>query len=218
MKDWLPEDDLAHFVIAAAARVSMSAFKISDLNSSKPGTRPVPPDDTPRPDRHVNLTDPGSALMRRSDAHEYRQAYNAQAVVCADGAQLVLATNLVTTSADAQSFAQTILAMHNTVGLPPRVLADSGYASGPAVKTLKAHGVEPFVAIRRTQPHRLYDFRPPPPPKTPKRITEPWRIAMKAKLETEDGKAEYKKRKQTVEPVFGVIKSHGLPPLLAPRP
>jgi len=26
--------------------------------------------------------------MRRSDAHEYRQAYNAQAVVCADGAQL----------------------------------------------------------------------------------------------------------------------------------
>jgi hypothetical protein len=30
---------------------------------------------------------------------------------------------------------------------------------------------------------------------------------MKAKLETEDGKAEYKKRKQTVEPVFGVIKS-----------
>jgi hypothetical protein len=30
---------------------------------------------------------------------------------------------------------------------------------------------------------------------------------MKAKLETEDGKALYKKRKQTVEPVFGIIKS-----------
>jgi hypothetical protein len=29
--------------------------------------------------------DPDSALMRRSDAHEYRQAYNAQAVVSADG-------------------------------------------------------------------------------------------------------------------------------------
>jgi len=79
--------------------------------------------------------------MRRSDAHEYRQAYNAQAVVCADGAQLVLATNLVATSADAPSFVQTILGMRDTVGLPPRVLADSGYASGPAVKTLKAHGV-----------------------------------------------------------------------------
>jgi hypothetical protein len=30
---------------------------------------------------------------------------------------------------------------------------------------------------------------------------------MKAKLESKDGKALYKKRKQTVEPVFGIIKS-----------
>lgn len=30
---------------------------------------------------------------------------------------------------------------------------------------------------------------------------------MKAKLESEDGKAKYKKRKQTVEPVFGIVKS-----------
>lgn len=30
---------------------------------------------------------------------------------------------------------------------------------------------------------------------------------MKARLESEDGKARYKKRKQTVEPVFGIIKS-----------
>jgi hypothetical protein len=193
---------------AEAARPAYESKKAAyEAKKGRKGTRPVPPDDTPPPDRQSNLTDPDSALMRRSDAHEYRQAYNAQAVVCADGAQLVLAINLVATSADAPSFAQTILAMQDAIGLPPRVLADTGYASGPAVKTLEAYGVEPFVAIGRTQPHRPYDFRPPPPPKTPKRITEPWRIAMKAKLETEDGKAEYKKRKQTVEPVFGVIKS-----------
>jgi hypothetical protein len=30
---------------------------------------------------------------------------------------------------------------------------------------------------------------------------------MKAKLETDDAKTLYKKRKQTVEPVFGIIKS-----------
>ena len=63
------------------------------------------------------------------------------------------------------------------------------------------------MAIGRTQPHRPYDFRPPPPLKTPRRITQPWRIAMKAKLEIGDAKALYKKRKQTVEPVFGIIKS-----------
>ena len=81
-------------------------------------------------------------------------------------------------------------------------------ASGPAIAALQAEGIEPLVAIGRTQPtHRPYDFRPPPPPKKPRRITEPWRIAMKAKLETEDAKALYKKRKQTVEPVFGIIKT-----------
>ena len=108
----------------------------------------MPPDDAPSPERQSNLTDPDSALMRRSDAHEYRQAYNAQAVVCADGAQLILATNLVATSADAPSFAATILAMEQTLGLPKVVLADTGYASGPAVKVLQAHGIDPLVADR----------------------------------------------------------------------
>jgi Transposase DDE domain len=91
--------------------------------------------------------------------------------------------------------------------LPSKVLTDTGYASRPVVETLLAHAFEPLVAIRRTQPHRPYDFRPPPAAKTPRKITEPWRPAMKAKLETEDGKACYKKRKQTVEPVFGIIKA-----------
>lgn len=199
----------------AEARVARPAYEAKkaahkaahDAKTGRRGRPPLLPDDTPPPERQSNLTDPDSALMRRSDAHEYRQAYNAQAVVCADGAQLVLATNLVATSADAPSFAETILAMQGTIGLPQRVLADTGYASGPAVEALQAHGVEPLVAIGRTQPHRPYDFRPPPPPKTPRQITEPWRIAMKAKLETEDAKALYKKRKQTVKPVFGIIKS-----------
>jgi transposase len=193
---------------AEAARPAYEAKKaVYDAKAGRRGRPPKPPDDAPPPERQSNLTDPDSALMRRSDAHEYRQAYNAQAVVCAEGAQLILATNLVATSADAPSFAATILAMQGTVGLPQRVLADTGFASGPAVETLQARGVEPLVAIGRTQPHRLYDFRPPPAPKTPRQITEPWRIAMKATLQTDDAKALYKKRKQTVEPVFGIIKS-----------
>ena len=193
---------------AEAARPAYEARKATyDAKKGRRGRPPKPPHDAPPPERQSNLTDPDSALMRRSDAHEYRQTYNAQAVVCADGAQLILATNLVATTADAPSFAATILAMEATIGLPRTVLADTGFASGPAVADLQARGITPLVAIGRTQPHRPYDFRPPPKPKTPRRITEPWRIAMKAKLESEDAKNLYKKRKQTVEPVFGIIKS-----------
>ena len=87
------------------------------------------------------------------------------------------------------------------------MLADAGFASGEAVAKLEASKIEPLVAIAKTQPHRPYDFRPPPEPKPERRIREPWRLAMKIKLESEEGKARYKKRKQTVEPVFGIIKS-----------
>ena len=193
---------------AAAARPAYEAKKAAyDARKGRRGRPPKPPDDDPPPERQSNLTDPDSALMRRSDAHEYRQAYNAQAVVCAEGAQLILATNLVATTADAPSFAATILGMEATIGLPKTVLADTGFASADAVAALKARAIEPLVAIGRTQPHRPYDFRPPPPHKAPRQIKEPWRLTMKAKLETEDAKTLYKRRKQTVEPVFGIIKS-----------
>ena len=146
--------------------------------------------------------------MRKSKHHEYRQAYNAQAVVCAEGSQLILATNMATTPSDQPTFAATILAMERTVGLPKTVLADAGFADGEAVGQLQTAGVDPLVAIAKTQPHRPYDFRPPPAePKPPRRILEPWRLAMQARLESEDGKACYQKRKQTVEPVFGIIKN-----------
>lgn len=193
---------------AEAARPEYEDKKAAyEAKKGRRGRPPKPPDQDPPPTRQSNLTDPDSALMRRSDAHEYRQAYNAQAVVCAEGSQLILATGVVATSADAPSFAQTIIGMACGIGLPTTVLADTGFASGEAVAALQAQGIEPLVAIGRTQPHRPYDFRPPPEPKATRRITEPWRLAMQAKLETADAKARYARRKQTVETVFGIIKA-----------
>jgi transposase len=193
---------------AEAARPEYEAKQAAyAAKKGRRGRPPKPPEDDPPPARQSNLTDPDSALMRRSDAHEYRQAYNAQAVVCAEGSQLILATAVVATPADAPSFAPTILGMERGIGLPTTVLADTGFASGPAIAALAAKNIEPMVAIGRTQPHRPYDFRPPPTPKAPRRIHEPWRLAMQAKLNTDDAKTRYAQRKQTVEPVFGIIKA-----------
>lgn len=193
---------------AEAERPEYEAKKAAyDARKGRRGRPPKPPEETPPPDRQINLTDPDSQLMRKSEAHEYRQAYNAQAVVCAEGSQLILATNMATTPSDQPTFAATILGMEHTIGLPHTVLADAGFASGEAVAKLEARKVEPLVAIARTQPHRPYDFRPPPQPKLQRRIRQPWRLAMKAKLDSDEGKSRYKKRKQTVEPVFGIIKS-----------
>ncbi|RVU11472.1 transposase [Methylobacterium oryzihabitans] len=193
---------------ADAARPAYEEKKAAHAaRKGRRGPPPSPPDPTPPADRQSNLTDPDSALMRRSRTAEYRQAYNAQAVVCAEGSQLILATGLSASASDAPSLAPTILAMEPTLGLPAAVLADCGFGSREGVEQLQARGIDPLVAIGRTQPHRPYDFRPPPAVKPERQIKEPWRLDMKAKLETPDGQALYKRRKQTVEPVFGIIKS-----------
>jgi hypothetical protein len=64
------------------------------------GKHPKPPDETLRPDEQSNLSDPDSGLMRKSKNHEYRQAYNAQAVVDAGGSQLILGARVSQCASD----------------------------------------------------------------------------------------------------------------------
>ena len=172
------------------------------------GRGPKEPDDTPPPDAQSNLTDPDSALMRKSKRHEYRQAYNAQAVVDADGSQLVLTSDVSQNASDAPTFRETIDRLCHAVGQPTTILGDAGYANGEAVAHLQARGIDVLVAVSRPEGERLYDFRPPrPDAKPPPEPTAEWRKAMKARLQTEEARAKYKRRKSTVEPVFGIIKT-----------
>lgn len=175
----------------------------SDDDPDDPGSLPAP-----KPDKQTNLTDPDSAIMRKSARHEYRQAYNAQAIVDADGSQLVLATDVLSTTNDRAGLESMIEALCRDVGTPDTLLGDAGYAGETIVTDLRARGIDPLIAIARGDAARNYDFRPPPEhPKPPPNITAPWRLDMQQKLQTEDAKAKYRKRKSTIEPVFGIIKS-----------
>jgi hypothetical protein len=172
------------------------------------GRPPKEPDDTPPPEAQSNLTDPDSALMRKSKRHEYRQAYNAQAVVDADGSQLVLGADVSQNASDAPTFQAMIEALCERLGQPSTVLGDSGYAQEEAVTALQARDIEVLVAVSRPEGERRYDFRPPrqnakPPPE----IKAEWRKEMQARMQTEEAKAKYKRRKCTAEPVFGIIKN-----------
>ncbi len=62
--------------------------------------------------------------------------------------------------------------------------------------------------MSRLQERRVYDFRPPDPEaKPPPEPKAAWRRRMQEKMQTDDAKARYKRRKCTVEPVFGIIKN-----------
>jgi transposase len=188
---------------AAAKRLEEAARK-EDGPDGDGDDDPTPP----KPEKQTNLTDPDSAIMRKSSRHEYRQAYNAQAIVDADGSALILATTVLSTTNDRQGLDALVGQLCDTVGKPSTLLGDAGYAGEKVVEALERRDIEPLIAIARQEAERPYDFRPPkkttkPPPK----VTAPWRIAMQEKLQTDEAKKKYRKRKSTVEPVFGIIKS-----------
>lgn len=187
---------------AAAKRLEQAAVQDQegDHEDDEP---PAPP-----ASGQTNLTDPDSAIMRKSTRHEYRQAYNAQAAVDADGTMLVLASDVLGTSNDLAGMEGLLARMEDGPGLPETLLADAGYAGEEVVRMLEKREIDPLIAITRQQHKRPYDFRPPPErAEQPRAITAQWRLDMIDKLQTEPAKEQYRKRKQTVEPVFGIIKS-----------
>ena len=171
------------------------------------GKPPKPPDATPGREEQSNLSDPDSRLMRKSKNHEYRQAYNAQAVVDAEGSQLILCARISQCASDRNELGANIEAIPAEVGRPQTALADNGYANGDAVESLVESGIEVLVATGAEGRRRRHDFRPAQAEAPTKQAKAAWLQAMAEKLASEQGQALYKRRQQTVEPVFGIIKA-----------
>jgi len=161
----------------------------------------------PLDEQQINLTDADSALMRKSRRDGYTQAYNAQAVVDAEGSQFVLATAVARTPSDANQLEPALQAVPSSLGTVSCVLADGGYVNAEAIETIQRKGVEVYVAITDEEQNvRRYEYRVPRT-KPPKRITDPRLVAMREKLSTPQGRRIYRRRATTVEPVFGTIKA-----------
>ena len=170
------------------------------------GRLPKAPSAEPEADKQVNLTDQDSGLMKKSRSSEWRQSYNAQAVVDAEGSQLVLGARVSVCASDSQELVADVDSVPDEVGAVKRALADSGYANGSEVKTLEDRGIDVLVSTRGGDRRRQHDFRPEKPPKPDKEPKSKWIRAMREKLAQDDNRAWYGLRKLTVEPVFGVVK------------
>ena len=192
----------AEYDAKMAARAAKEA-----ATGKKPGGRPpAPPVAEPGPADQVNLTDEESRIMPVAGGG-FEQCYNAQAAVAA-GSLLVVANDVVQATNDKQQVAPTLeklAALPEELGKTETMLADTGYFSEANVEACVAAGVDPLIAMGR-QPHYpplAERFAPvPPPPENPTPVE-----AMAHRLKTPEGKKLYALRKQTPEPVFGIIKS-----------
>lgn len=171
------------------------------------GRAPKPPSERPSDTDRINLTDPDAKLMRKSQKSAWRQAYNCQATVDADGSQLVLANHVSTCSSDNNELEPALHGVPAEVGTPTAVLADTGYVNADAFDRLGEEGYDLYVAVSRLESHRdrTYDFRTKVSTSS-KVVRDPRLLEMKAKLKTPAAREKYKRRTSTVEPVFGIIK------------
>jgi transposase len=173
----------------------------------RPGGRPpAPPSGGVRPSDQVNLTDPESRIMPRSGGGGFEQSYNGQAAVDTDS-MLIVAADLVNTPSDVRQLKKMVdrLAdLPDELGVAKTVLADAGYFSADNTAHCEANGITPLIARRRDQHYLPWFDRGEPASPPPPEASAVQRMAHK--LQTAEGRALYALRKQTVEPVFGIIK------------
>jgi len=176
----------------------------------KPGGKPpAPPQPGPGASDQVNLTDEDSRIMPVAGGG-FEQAYNAQAVV-AEGSLLVVAADVVQAANDKQQvepMLEKINQLPEALGRPETLLADNGYFSEANVTACAEAKIAPMIACARERHHPSWRerFASTPAPENLHETMTPLDI-MRHRLATPEGKWLYAKRKQTPEPVFGIIKS-----------
>lgn len=170
------------------------------------GPDPKPPEPGPRSKDQVNLTDEESRIMPTSGGG-FEQAYNAQAVVDLDS-MLIVESHLSQEPNDKQQLSPALAELSDLpdeLGTLEAVVADNGYFSRENVETCQERGIDPYIATGRQRHNRPLAERIEPPPTVCEAADPVERMGQR--LKTAEGRALYAKRKTTIEPTFGVIKS-----------
>jgi hypothetical protein len=187
-------------------KMSKRQAKADETGKKPRGKTPVQPKPGVRDSDQINLTDEESRIMPVSGGG-FEQCYNAQAGVDAD-TMLVVAATLTQAPNDkkeVQPILNVLQAQEAKLGAATTLIADTGYCSENNVKVCEEAKIVPLIAVARQDhhPHWSERFTEPAPLKTEATPVE----AMTHRLTTMAGRAAYAIRKQTVEPVFGIIKS-----------
>jgi transposase len=202
----------------AAAEMAQYQAKLAERagqedQGQKPrGPAPKQPDERPGASDQYNFTDPQSRIMKAGNGQHFEQSYNAQAAVEVES-RLIVGQRVSQAPNDKQELAPTVAAIAAPVRSVASVLSDSGFYSEAAVRQVEQTsqgqptGTTVYAALEKKDHHRTVgDLEHKPQPVAPPAEASISEV-MNYRLKTAEGKAKYKLRQQTVEPVFGIIKS-----------
>lgn len=170
-------------------------------DGKRPPDPPEPPPLGPPAKMQHNFTDGDSRIM--PDKGAFSQAYNAQAAVDT-ATMLIVGHHLSQKPNDKRELLPAIASIAESYGTPTEVLADAGYFSA---RNIAECPVDAYIAPGKTRHRRSLDDRLRRPAEGPAPAGATPAKAMRHKLDTTKGRALYRLRKMTVEPVFGIIKS-----------
>ena len=151
---------------------------------------------TPKPDAQESFTDTDSRVMKRAGGG-FDYSYNAFAAVD-DQAHIIVAAELTNNAADSGCLAPLLEAVKDSTGdLPAQLLADAGFRSEAQFEHLADSPVELIVALGREGKEQLaIDI-----------AKYPRTAQMAAKLQTDEARAAYRRRKWLSEPPNGWVKN-----------
>lgn len=169
------------------------------------GKDPEPPHAGPKDGDQVNLTDEQSRIMPVSGGG-FEQSYNVQAGVGTTSRLSLHAwlTCRVITIIVSVSTLEQIQALPSELGEVQSLITDNGFFSEANVMACNKAGVLPLLALKRQAHHTPVLERFASDSAEPQ--TTDAVVQMAHRLGTQAGRALYSLRKQTVEPVFGIIK------------
>jgi transposase len=194
------ETELAEYEAKMRAREE----KARQTGRQPRGRAPQPPVPGPRAKDQYNFTDPESRVMKNSTDGGFNQHYNVQVAVDQDSL-LIVSNALSNHPNDYDEALPTLDAIPAELGKPEAAALDNGYFSESNITEMEARGITPYIATGREAHHRDWktyfaeQSAPPPERASPT-------VKMAHKLRTEIGRAIYRLRKCTVEPVIGIIK------------
>jgi hypothetical protein len=142
--------------------------------------------------------------MKNSTNEGVDQHYNVQAATDQESL-LIVAQGLSNHPNDKQEALPTLNALDPEVGKPEAAAMDNGYFSESNINACQQRGIEPYIATGREPHHKDWRSFFAELPEPPGEEASP-KEKMAYKLQTEIGKAIYRLRKCTVEPVIGIIK------------
>jgi transposase len=161
-----------------------------------------------------NFTDGDSRIMKAGNGKHFEQSYNAQAAVDTEGSMLILGGYVTQNANDKKEMEPLVASVDKEVREINTICLDTGFYSEEAVAAVEnkneegeREGPEVFCATEKGHHGKTVEDLKDKGPRGRPPADMSAKEEMARKLKTQKGKEIYKKRKETVEPVFGIIKS-----------